>query len=153
MIGSTISHYKILEELGRGGMGIVYKAEDTKLDRTVAIKVLPSAALASEEDRARFYREAKATAQLHHPHIAVVHEIDEAVPSDAPHGTEASPFIAMEYIEGETLHDRIKKGPLKLKLVVDIGTQVAQALEAAHERNIVHRDIKSGNVMLTVKGE
>ena len=73
MVGKNLSHYKILEELGRGGMGIVYKAEDTKLDRTVAIKVLPSAALASEEDRARFYREAKATAQLHHPHIAVVH--------------------------------------------------------------------------------
>jgi len=103
MVGKNLSHYKILEELGRGGMGIVYKAEDTKLDRTIAIKVLPSAALASEDDRARFYREAKAAAQLHHPHIAVVHEIDEAVPSDAPHGTESSPFIAMEFIEGSTL--------------------------------------------------
>ena len=98
MIGKSLSHYKILEELGRGGMGIVYKAEDTKLDRTVAIKVLPSAALASEDDRARFYREAKAAAQLHHPHIASVFEIDEAVSSDAPHGTQPSPFIAMEFI-------------------------------------------------------
>ena len=98
MVGKNLSHYKILEELGRGGMGIVYKAVDTKLDRTVAIKVLPSAALASEDDRTRFYREAKAAAQLHHPNIASVFEIDEAVPSDAPHGTEPSPFIAMEFI-------------------------------------------------------
>ncbi|GMQ83039.1 MAG: hypothetical protein BMS9Abin05_2512 [Rhodothermia bacterium] len=80
MVGQSISHYKIVSELGRGGMGIVYKAEDRKLDRTVAIKVLPSAALASEDDRARFYREAKAAAQLHHPHIASVFEIDEAAP-------------------------------------------------------------------------
>ena len=92
MVGKNLSHYKILEELGRGGMGIVYRAEDTKLDRTVAIKVLPSADLASEDDRARFYREAKAAAQLHRPHIASVFEIDEAVPSDAPHGTQPSRF-------------------------------------------------------------
>ena len=151
MIGSTISHYKILEELGRGGMGIVYKAEDTKLDRTVAIKVLPSAALASEDDRARFYREAKAAAQLHHPHIASVFEIDEATPSDAPHGTEPSPFIAMEFIEGKTLDAKIKEGPLKLEDAVRIASEIASALEAAHEKNIVHRDIKSQNVMLTTK--
>ena len=87
MIGTTLSHYKIEAELGRGGMGIVYRATDTKLDRTVAIKVLPSAALASDDDRERFYREAKAAAQLHHPNIASVFEIDEAVPSDAPHTT------------------------------------------------------------------
>lgn len=153
MLGKSLSHYKILEELGRGGMGIAYKAEDTKLDRTVAIKVLPSAALASEDDRARFYREAKAAAQLHHPNIAVVHEIDEAVPSDAPHGTEPSPFIAMEFIEGESLHDRIQKGPLKLEEAVRLASQIASGLEAAHEKDIVHRDIKSGNVMLTAKGE
>lgn len=153
MIGKSLSHYKILEELGRGGMGIVYKAEDTKLDRTVAIKVLPSAALASEDDRARFYREAKAAAQLHHPHIASVFEIDEGVSSDAPHGTEPSPFIAMEFIEGETLHDRIQKGPLKLEEAVRIASEIASALEAAHKKDIVHRDIKSQNVMLTKKGE
>ena len=92
MVGKNLSHYKILEELGRGGMGIDYRAEDTKLDRTVAIKVLPSAALASEDDRARFYREAKAAAQLHRPHIASVFETDEAVPSDAPHGTQPRRF-------------------------------------------------------------
>ena len=120
MVGKTLSHYDITAELGRGGMGIVYKAEDTKLDRTVAIKVLPSAALASEDDRARFYREAKAAAQLHHPNIASVFEIDEAVPSDAPHGTQPSPFIAMEHIEGETLEERIKTGPLKLEDIVRI---------------------------------
>jgi signal transduction histidine kinase len=99
MVGKSLSHYKIEAELGRGGMGIVYRAKDTKLDRTVAIKVLPSAALASEDDRARFYREAKAAAALTHPHIAVIHGVDEAVPEDGPHGTEPSPFIAMEFID------------------------------------------------------
>ncbi|MFT5292112.1 MAG: serine/threonine protein kinase, partial [Planctomycetota bacterium] len=152
MIGQSLSHYKILSELGRGGMGIVYKAEDTKLDRTVAIKVLPSSALASEDDRARFYREAKAAAQLQHPYIASVFEIDEAAPSDAPHGTQASPFIAMEFIDGETLQERIKAGPLKLEEAVRIASEIASALEAAHEKDIVHRDIKSANVMLTAKG-
>ena len=97
MVGKNLSHYKILEELGRGGMGIVYKAEDTKLDRTVAIKVLPSAALASDDDRARFYREAKAAAQLHHPHIASVFEIDEAVPEGSK-DDDLRPFISMEFI-------------------------------------------------------
>ncbi len=152
MVGKSLSHYKILAELGRGGMGIVYKAEDTRLDRTVAVKVLPSAALASDDDRARFYREAKAAAQLHHPHIAGVFEIDEAVPSDAPHGTQPSPFIAMEFIDGETLQERIKQGPLKLEEAVRIACEIAGALEAAHEKDIVHRDIKSANVMLTGKG-
>ncbi|NQV72912.1 serine/threonine-protein kinase [bacterium] len=153
MVGQSLSHYQITNELGRGGMGIVYKAMDTKLDRTVAIKVLPSAALADSDDRARFYREAKAAAQLHHPHIASVFEIDEAVPSDAPHGTQASPFIAMEYIDGESLASRIKKAPLSIKNAVDLSIQIAKALEAAHEKDIVHRDIKSANVMLTAKGE
>jgi serine/threonine protein kinase/Tol biopolymer transport system component len=153
MIGTTLSHYKIVDELGRGGMGIVYKALDTKLDRTVAIKVLPSAALASADDRARFYREAKAAAKLHHPHIASVFEIDEAVPSDAPHGTEPSPFIAMEYIDGEPLSDLIQRAPLKLDEAVRMATQIARALEVAHEEGIVHRDIKAQNVMITRKGE
>jgi len=151
MVGKSLSHYKILEELGRGGMGIVYKAEDTKLDRTVAIKVLPSAALASENDRARFYREAKAAAQLHHPHIASVFEIDEAVPEGSK-DDDLRPFIAMEFIEGKTLDARIKEGPLKLEDAVRIASEIASALEAAHEKNIVHRDIKSANVMLTSKG-
>ena len=151
MVGKTLSHYKILEELGRGGMGIVYKAEDTKLDRTVAIKVLPSATLASEDGRARFYREAKAAAQLHHPHIASVFEIDEAV-TDGESG-EPRPFIAMEFIDGCTLGDEIEKGPMKLREAVRIATQIAEALKAAHAKEIIHRDIKSQNVMLTKDGD
>jgi len=152
MIGSTLSHYRIDAELGRGGMGIVYRAHDTKLNREVALKVLPSAALATDDDRARFYREAQAAAQLHHPNIATIFEIDEAVPSDAPHGTQPSPFIAMEMIDGESLEERINKGPLKLGEVIQIGTQIAEALKTAHAKEIVHRDVKSANVMLTSDG-
>ncbi len=157
MVGKNLSHYKILEELGRGGMGIVYKAEDTKLDRTVALKVLPAAALASEDDRARFYREAKAAAQLHHPNIATVFEIEEAILIDEEGNEVAAsdgprPFIAMEFIEGDTLQEHIKKAPLKLQEAVNIGGQIAEALKAAHEKEIVHRDIKSANVMLTKEG-
>ncbi len=148
MIGTTLSHYQIVSELGRGGMGIVYKAEDTKLNRTVAIKVLPVAALGNEDDKARFFREAQAAAQLHHANIATVFAIEEAASDD---GTK-QPFIAMEYIDGETLTESIAKGPLKLDEAVEIATQVANALDAAHEKNIVHRDVKSGNVMLTKKG-
>jgi serine/threonine protein kinase len=125
MTGTTLAHYRIDAELGRGGMGIVYRAFDTKLDRTVALKVLPAAALASEDDRARFYREAKAAAQLSHPNICHVYQVDEAVPSDAPHGSEARPFIAMEFIDGETLDARIKAGPMKLEEAVRIASEVA----------------------------
>ena len=120
MIGTTLSHYRIEAELGRGGMGIVYRATDSKLDRTVAIKVLPATALSSEDDRARFYREAKAAASLHHPNIATVFEIDEAVSSNAPHGTQPSPFIAMEFIDGGSLKAEIDKGPMKLARSVEI---------------------------------
>jgi len=140
MVGKHLSHYKILEELGRGGMGIVYKAEDTKLDRTVAIKILPSAALASEDDRERFYREAKAAAQLNHPNIASVFEIDEAVPEGSK-DDDVRPFIAMEFIERKTLHDRIQKGPLTLTEAVEIATHVAEGLQMAHGKNVVHQDI------------
>ncbi|PIQ62050.1 MAG: hypothetical protein COV99_07415 [Bacteroidetes bacterium CG12_big_fil_rev_8_21_14_0_65_60_17] len=158
MIGTTLSHYSIVAELGRGGMGIVYKALDTKLDRSVALKVLPSSALASEDDRARFYREAKAAAALNHAHIAQIYQIDEAVPLQADgaplHGhDDVRPFIAMEFIDGETLEARIKQGPLKLSEVVILAQQAASALGAAHEKGIVHRDIKSANVMLTAKGD
>jgi len=151
MVGKNLSHYKILEELGRGGMGIVYKGEDTKLHRTVAIKVLPAAALSSDDDRARFYREARAAASLSHPNIATVYEIDEAVPEGSK-DDDLRPFIAMEFIKGDTLEDRIKQGPMKLEEVVRIAGEVANALEAAHENDIVHRDIKAANVMLTAKG-
>jgi len=152
MIGTNLSHYLIEAELGRGGMGVVYRATDTTLDRVVALKILPASALSSEDDRARFYREAKAAAALNHPHIAQVYQIAEAVPEGGS-TEEPRPFIAMEYIEGETLEDRIKQGPLKLDEAVRLTTQVADALQAAHEKQIVHRDIKTQNVMLTKKGE
>src|SRR5210317_1873195 len=131
-------------------MGIVYKARDTKLNRDVAIKVLPAAALASEDDRARFFREAQAAAQLHHPNIATVFQIDEAIPvneaGEDVGGTDGPrPFIAMEFIEGETLQDIVKQGPMKLADAVRIATMVAEALKAAHAKEIVHRDIKSAN--------
>ena len=151
MIGTTLSHYSIDAELGRGGMGIVYKARDTKLDRDVAIKVLPSAALASKDDRERFYREAKSAAQLHHPNIASVFEIDEAVPEGGD-SAEPRPFIAMEFISGETLQELIAKAPMKLSDAVNVVAQVADALKAAHAKEIVHRDIKSANVMITADG-
>ncbi len=151
MVGKSLSHYKILEELGRGGMGIVYKGEDTNLHRTVAIKVLPAAALSSDEDRARFYREARAAASLSHPNIAVIHEIDEAVPEGSK-DDDLRPFIAMEFIEGDTLEDRIKQGPMKLEEAVRIASEIASGLEAAHKKDIVHRDIKAANVMLDDSG-
>ncbi len=151
MVGKSLSHYKILEELGRGGMGIVYKGEDTKLHRTVAIKVLPAAALSSDDDRARFYREARAAASLSHPNIATVYEIDEAVP-EGSNTDDIRPFIAMEFIEGDTLEDRIKQGPMKLAEAVRIASEIASGLEAAHKKDIVHRDIKSANVMLDDDG-
>ncbi|NNE47971.1 MAG: protein kinase, partial [Rhodothermales bacterium] len=146
--GTIISHYRVVGQLGQGGMGIVYKAEDTKLDRTVALKLLPPHALASEDDRARFYREARAAAALNHPNIAHVYEIDE---SDVE-GEAKRPFIAMEYIDGESLAERVAKGPLPLQDAISIATQVADGLKAAHEKNIVHRDVKSGNIMLTSAG-
>ncbi len=154
MIGSSLSHYKITAELGRGGMGIVYRATDTKLNRDVALKILPAAALSSEEDRARFFREAQAAAQLHHPNIATVFELDEAILKDAD-GNEVNatdglrPYIAMECVSGETLQETIKNAPLKLADVINLTSQIAEALKAAHAKNIVHRDIKSANVMIT----
>ncbi|MBT8400400.1 MAG: protein kinase [Rhodothermia bacterium] len=146
--GTIISHYRIVDQLGRGGMGIVYRAEDTKLDRTVALKLLPPHALVSEDDRARFYREARAAAALNHANIAHIYEIDEA---EVENG-ESRPFIAMEYIDGDSLSEVIQKGPLPLKDAINYASQIAEGLKVAHEANIVHRDIKSGNVMLTSKG-
>ncbi|MEQ9103300.1 MAG: protein kinase [Rhodothermales bacterium] len=143
MTGSTLSHYQILHELGRGGMGVVYKAQDTKLDRMVAIKVLPPGALSTDDDRARFYREAKAAAALNHPHIAQIYEIDEV---------DGTPFIAMEFIDGPMLSEEVKRGPMKLEDVIRIALQIAGALGAAHAKDIVHRDIKSANIMLAGDG-
>jgi serine/threonine protein kinase/Tol biopolymer transport system component len=156
MSDRTIAHYRIEGELGRGGMGIVYRAFDTKLDRAVAIKVLPPHALGSEDDRARFFREAKAAAQLSHAHICHVYQVDEAPilrDGAAPDpDAEARPFIAMELVDGESLADRVAAGPMKLSEAVRIASEVADALGAAHEAGVVHRDVKAGNVMLTKKG-
>jgi len=144
MIGKTISHYGILEKLGEGGMGVVYKAEDTKLDRTVALKFLTQQALGSGEEKARFVHEAKAAAALSHFNICTVHEIDES---------EGRTFIAMEYIDGSTLKDLTASGPLNPIDAVSICIQIARGLREAHEKDIVHRDIKPANVMITPKGE
>ena len=144
MIDRTISHYKVLTELGRGGMGIVYQAEDTKLERTVALKFLASHLLEDEEGHARFIREAKAAASLDHPNICTVYEIDEV---------DGETFIAMAYLEGQTVKAKIAERPLKLDEAVDIAIQTAQGLQAAHEKDIVHRDIKPANLMVTPQGQ
>ena len=144
MIGKTVSHYKISEKLGEGGMGVVYKAHDTKLDRIVALKFLSPQALRSEEEHTRFIHEARAAAALNHPNICTIHEIDE----DDEHR-----FIAMEFIEGESLRDRIERGPLKLDEAADIALQIANGLSDAHKKGIVHRDIKSANIMFNERGD
>ncbi len=144
MIGKTISHYRILEKLGEGGMGVVYRAEDTKLKRTVALKFLPPQSLGTAEERARFTQEAQAAAALNHPNICTIHEIDEA---------DGQTFIAMEYVEGLTLRERISTGPLKLDEAIGIASQTAEALSKAHEKGVIHRDIKSGNIMVTSDGQ
>ncbi len=137
MTGQTISHYRILEKLGEGAMGAVYKAEDTKLKRTVALKFL----LKQEPElRERFLREAQAAAALHHPNICTLFEIDEE-----------RGFLAMEFVEGPTLKEKIKERPLKLEEALEIAGQVCEGLAEAHAKGIVHRDIKPGNILLTLK--
>ena len=143
MIGQTISHYKILEKIGEGGMGVVYKAEDTKLHRSVALKFLRSDAVESDELKVRFLHEAEAAAALDHPNICTVHEIDEA---------DGQIFLAMAYVEGESLSQRIKKRPLPLEEALDIAIQVAEGLRAAHKKGIVHRDIKGSNIVIDPEG-
>ena len=141
--GATISHYKITEKLGEGGMGVVYKAEDTKLKRPVALKFLAGHLLGHEEIKARFQREAEASAALNHPNVCHVYEISQA---------EGKTFIAMAFIEGGSLDKKIETGPLKLNEALDIAIQTAQGLRAAHEKNIVHRDIKPANLMVSGDG-
>ncbi len=141
MIGKTISHYKILEKLGEGGMGIVYKAHDTKLDRDVALKFLTSHLSSSEQDKARFIQEARAASALSHPNICTIHDIQEH---------ENQMFIVMDFVDGQTL--RQKKDSISLKQAIDIGIQVADGLSAAHEKGIVHRDIKPENIMIRKDG-
>ena len=144
MIGRTISHYKILEKLGEGGMGVVYKAEDLKLQRLVALKFLAHHSLKDEEAKARFLREARAAAALQHPNICTVHEVDEA---------EGQTFIAMAYLEGRELTEEISDGPIDTGRVIDIAIQLAEGLREAHDKGTVHRDIKPANVMLTKSGQ
>ena len=144
MEGQTISHYRVLEKLGGGGMGVVYKALDTHLDRHVALKFLPPELTRDDDARVRFTREAQAASALDHPNICTVYDIDSS-----PDG---QLFIAMAYYEGETLKKRIEHGPLPIDEALDIAAQVAQGLSKAHDDGIVHRDIKPANLMLTKDG-
>ena len=142
MISETISHYRIVEKLGAGGMGEVYLAEDTKLSRKVAIKVLPSESRGDQSAHKRLRREAQSAAGLDHPNICAIHEVGEE---------DGRSFIVMQYVEGETLAARIQRGPIELRESLDIAVQVADALAEAHSRGIIHRDIKPSNIMITAR--
>lgn len=144
MLGKTISHYKIIEILGHGGMGVVYKAEDTKLRRTVALKFISPEKMKSQEFKERLLHEAQAAAALDHPNIGTVYEIDEA-------GDQI--FLAMSYIKGISLRQRIENSPLRIDETLDITLQITEGLQEAHEKGIIHRDIKSSNIMITEKGQ
>jgi serine/threonine protein kinase/Tfp pilus assembly protein PilF len=144
MLGQTISHYKIIEKLGEGGMGVVYKAQDTKLDRLVALKFLPPHLTASDEEKARFLQEAKAASALNHPNVCTIYGIEEY---------EGQQFIEMEYVEGVTLREKIQGSPLKLSDVLSYGIQIGEALQEAHSKGIVHRDVKAENVMINTKNQ
>jgi tetratricopeptide (TPR) repeat protein/predicted Ser/Thr protein kinase len=141
VIGQTVSHYKIVGKIGEGGMGVVFKAEDTRLDRVVALKFLPRELDADDDTRTRFIHEAKSASSLDHPNICTIHEIDET--------EDGRTFIVMPHYEGESLKERIKNGPLEIAEAIDIVVQVASGLAKAHEKGIVHRDIKPANIIVT----
>jgi eukaryotic-like serine/threonine-protein kinase len=145
MIGSMVAHYRILEKIGEGGMGVVYKASDTKLDRSVALKFLPGHLSRSANDKKRFMQEARAASALDHPNICTIYEIHETPDGDL--------VIVMPAYDGSTLSKRIEAGPLKIEEVLGIAVQLADGLHAAHENGIIHRDLKSGNILLTGKGK
>ena len=143
LVGHTISHYRVVEKLGSGGMGVVYKAEDVRLHRFVALKFLPADIARDPHVLARFQREARAASALNHPNICTIHDVEEHA---------HQPVLVMELLEGESIRDRIRAGPLPTSELVDYAIQVADALEAAHAKGIIHRDIKPANLFLTNRG-